>query len=124
MAQDTVLGRKARFFGFSKMLIKSLIFAVAGILAALIFRLINVRKVAQLRKLEKEEEDKAEKLLVEAWENSKEKAPLLKIVKENDFTKSTDASTECIPNHQERREDLEDLFGSGTTSKLLSVANI
>ena len=57
IAQDTVLGKKAKFFGFSKMLIKSLIFAVAGILAALIFRLINVRKVAQLRKLEQEEEE-------------------------------------------------------------------
>lgn len=47
---------KAKFFGLSKMLIKSLIFAVAGILAALIFRLINVRKAAQLRKLEQEDE--------------------------------------------------------------------
>ena len=101
------------------MLIKSLIFAVAGILAALIFRLINVRKVAQLRKLEQEEEEKAEKLLVEAWENSQEKAPLLKIVKENDFTKPTDSQADSIPNREERREDLEDLFGSATTSKLL-----
>lgn len=50
------------------MFIKSLIFALAGILAALIFRLINQRKLQQLKAMEEEEKEKADELMKKEWE--------------------------------------------------------
>ena len=44
-AKAVGLIKRGKILGLSKMLVKSLIFAVAGILATLVFRLINRRKV-------------------------------------------------------------------------------
>ena len=45
------------------MFIKSLIFAFAGLLATLVIRFINNRKLEQLRQKEEEEKRKADELL-------------------------------------------------------------
>ena len=45
------------------MLLKSLIFAVAGMLTYLVFNLAYSRKINRLKDLEKEENDKAELLM-------------------------------------------------------------
>ena len=42
------LSKRGRILGLSKMLVKSLIFAIAGLLATLVFRFISRRKQMQL----------------------------------------------------------------------------
>ena len=49
------------------MLVKSIIFAVAGILATLVFRFISKRKAEQLERLKAEQRKKEEDLLEEEW---------------------------------------------------------
>ena len=48
--------KRGRVLGLSKMLIKSLIFAVAGIVAMIVFRFIRKRKALLIKKMEEEEE--------------------------------------------------------------------
>ena len=48
--------KRGRVLGLSKMLIKSLIFAVAGIVAMIVFRFIRKRKALLVKKMEEEEE--------------------------------------------------------------------
>mmetsp|Transcript_9720 Transcript_9720/g.13284 ORF Transcript_9720/g.13284 Transcript_9720/m.13284 type:complete len:157 (+) Transcript_9720:245-715(+) len=62
------LMRRGRVLGLSKMLLKSIIFAVAGILATLIFRLINKRKARQLATLEAQRKKEEEELLQAEWD--------------------------------------------------------
>ena len=59
MAKIIEYGSKTKIFGFSKMFVQSLIFALAGILATFIINFINKRKAAQLKALEDEEKKEA-----------------------------------------------------------------
>ena len=49
------LTKRGRILGLSKMLVKSLIFAIAGLIATLVFRFINKRKQMQLEQMKEEE---------------------------------------------------------------------
>jgi len=70
--------KRGRILGLSKMLVKSLIFVVAGILATLVFRLINRRKALQLQQMEDEERQKSKRLLEQEWDRiERSKQPLL-----------------------------------------------
>ena len=57
------LSKRGRILGLSKMLVKSLIFAIAGLLAAVVFRFISRRKQRQLEQV-KEEESRRERQLL------------------------------------------------------------
>ena len=57
------LSKRGRILGLSKMLVKSLIFAIAGLLAAVVFRFISRRKQRQLEQV-KEEEIRRERQLL------------------------------------------------------------
>lgn len=59
--------KRGRILGLSKMLVKSIIFAIAGILATLVFRFISKRKAEQLERLKAEQRKKEEDLLEEEW---------------------------------------------------------
>ena len=60
------------------MFLKSLIFAVAGALAFLLFKLAYRRKIAQLEVMEQEERERAELLLQEEWDRlERERQPML-----------------------------------------------
>ena len=61
------LMKRGRILGLSKMLVKSIIFAIAGILATLVFRFISKRKAEQLERLKAEQRKKEEDLLEEEW---------------------------------------------------------
>ena len=66
--------------GLSKMLIKSLIFTVAGVLATMVFRFINKRKAMQLQALVDEEERKERELMQKEWDRIElSKQPVLEI---------------------------------------------
>ena len=70
--------KKGRLLGLSKMLLKSLIFAVAGALTYLVFNLAYSRKMNRLKALKKEEDDRAEQLMQEEWDRQElERQPLL-----------------------------------------------
>ena len=74
------LMKRGRILGLSKMLVKSIIFAIAGILATLVFRFISQRKAAQLERLKAEQRKKEEDLLEEEWNRiNGQKQPLLQI---------------------------------------------
>ena len=70
--------KRGRILGLSKMLVKSIIFAIAGILATLVFRFISKRKARQLEQMQAEHRKKEQELLEQEWnrQNSK-KQPLL-----------------------------------------------
>ena len=70
--------RKGRILGLSKILLKSFIFAIAGILATLVFKLINKRKAMMLAAMEEEERQQERDLLQSEWDRIEEsKQPLL-----------------------------------------------
>ena len=72
--------RRGRLLGLSKMFVKSMIFAIAGILATLVFRLINKRKAEQLHQMEEEERRQERELLQQEWDLLEaRKQPLLQI---------------------------------------------
>lgn len=74
------LVKRGRVLGLSKMLVKSLIFAIAGILATLVFRLINRRKAMQLKLIEEEEKRQEQELMQQEWDRIQaSKLPLLQI---------------------------------------------
>jgi len=55
--------KRGRVLGLSKMFVKSLIFAIAGILATLVFRLVYKRKQRQLEQMEEEQKRHEQQLL-------------------------------------------------------------
>ena len=72
--------KRGRLLGLSKMLVKSLIFTIAGVLATMIFRFINKRKAMQLKQMVEEEEQKEKDLLQKEWDRIElSKQPVLEI---------------------------------------------
>ena len=72
--------KRGRILGLSKMLIKSLIFTVAGVMATIVFRFINKRKAMQLKALVDEEDRKERELMQKEWDKiERSKQPLLEI---------------------------------------------